>query len=235
MASPARAPDLRPLQPPFKIRPARGSHPQGRRPGHRLSGPRSLGTLRGSQVTGVPPPCVSPPVQDPAARVLVRAVRREPRRPSDGAGRGRPDAASPRGAESAGARLPQLQLLRRVPAGVPHQVPAPLPSGPHHPPAGRGRLGEVSAGCRALAPSSGSHRTWSDAPCVCFCRCPCYVAAQYSVRWSHESEFSRILIGPKMLTDHMPDILMRALDRVVSDRAACVSCAAQGGSSLDVA
>uniref|UniRef100_A0A8D0P750 Diacylglycerol lipase-beta n=1 Tax=Sus scrofa TaxID=9823 RepID=A0A8D0P750_PIG len=66
-------------------------------------------------------------------------------------------------------------------------------------------------------------------------RCPCYVAAQYSVRWSHESEFSKILIGPKMLTDHMPDILMRALDRVVSDRAACVSCAAQGGSSLDVA
>uniref|UniRef100_A0A8C3WCE1 Diacylglycerol lipase-beta n=1 Tax=Catagonus wagneri TaxID=51154 RepID=A0A8C3WCE1_9CETA len=66
-------------------------------------------------------------------------------------------------------------------------------------------------------------------------RFPCYSAAHYSVRWSQESEFSKIIIGPKMLTDHMPDILMRALDRVVSDRAACVSCAAQGGSSVDVA
>ncbi|KAM9209907.1 diacylglycerol lipase-beta isoform 3-T3 [Dugong dugon] len=62
----------------------------------------------------------------------------------------------------------------------------------------------------------------------------CCSAAQYSARWSHESEFSRILIGPKMLTDHMPDILMRALDHLVSDRAACVSCPAQGASHVDM-
>ncbi|XP_059752226.1 diacylglycerol lipase-beta isoform X1 [Balaenoptera ricei] len=66
-------------------------------------------------------------------------------------------------------------------------------------------------------------------------RFSCYPAARYSVKWSHESEFSKILISPKMLTDHMPDILMRALDSVVSDRAACVSCPTQGGSSVDVA
>ncbi|XP_007186804.2 diacylglycerol lipase-beta isoform X2 [Balaenoptera acutorostrata] len=66
-------------------------------------------------------------------------------------------------------------------------------------------------------------------------RFSCYPAARYSVKWSHESEFSKILIGPKMLTDHMPDILMRALDSAVSDRAACVSCPTQGGSSVDVA
>ncbi|XP_025130313.3 diacylglycerol lipase-beta isoform X3 [Bubalus bubalis] len=65
--------------------------------------------------------------------------------------------------------------------------------------------------------------------------CSCSPAARYTVRWAHESEFSRILIGPKMLTDHMPDILMRVLDHVVSDRAACVSCPAQGGSSVDQA
>uniref|UniRef100_A0A2K5QKS7 Diacylglycerol lipase-beta n=1 Tax=Cebus imitator TaxID=2715852 RepID=A0A2K5QKS7_CEBIM len=63
----------------------------------------------------------------------------------------------------------------------------------------------------------------------------CCPAAQYSAKWSHEAEFSKILIGPKMLTDHMPDILMWALDSVVSDRAACVSCPAQGVSSVDVA
>nr|XP_055202499.1 diacylglycerol lipase-beta isoform X2 [Gorilla gorilla gorilla] len=63
----------------------------------------------------------------------------------------------------------------------------------------------------------------------------CCSAAHYSAKWSHEAEFSKILIGPKMLTDHMPDILMRALDSVVSDRAACVSCPAQGVSGVDVA
>ncbi|XP_062946835.1 diacylglycerol lipase-beta isoform X1 [Cynocephalus volans] len=53
--------------------------------------------------------------------------------------------------------------------------------------------------------------------------------AQYSAKWSHEAQFSKILIGPKMLTDHMPDILMRALDRVVSDRVAH-----GGASNVDV-
>nr|XP_031289154.1 sn1-specific diacylglycerol lipase beta isoform X2 [Camelus dromedarius] len=66
-------------------------------------------------------------------------------------------------------------------------------------------------------------------------RFSCCPAAHYSAKWSHESEFSRILIGPKMLTDHMPDILMRALDRVVSDRAACLSCPARGGADVGVA
>nr|XP_045000299.1 diacylglycerol lipase-beta isoform X4 [Jaculus jaculus] len=65
-------------------------------------------------------------------------------------------------------------------------------------------------------------------------RCGCCSAAQYRARWSHEAEFGRILIGPKMLTDHMPDILMRALDTVVTDRAACLSCPGQGGSNVDM-
>nr|XP_003470084.1 sn1-specific diacylglycerol lipase beta [Cavia porcellus] len=63
----------------------------------------------------------------------------------------------------------------------------------------------------------------------------CCSAAQYRARWAHEAEFSRILIGPKMLTDHMPDILMRALDTVVTNRAACLSCPGHGVSSVDVA
>ncbi|XP_039735824.1 diacylglycerol lipase-beta isoform X1 [Pteropus medius] len=64
-------------------------------------------------------------------------------------------------------------------------------------------------------------------------RFSCYTT-QYTARWAHESEFSRILIGPKMLTDHMPDILMRALDSIVSDRATCISCPAQGGPHVDL-
>ncbi|XP_076996644.1 diacylglycerol lipase-beta isoform X2 [Tamandua tetradactyla] len=61
----------------------------------------------------------------------------------------------------------------------------------------------------------------------------CCSAAHYRAKWSHESEFSKILIGPKMLTDHMPDILMRALGSVISDRAAYLSCPAQGGANVD--
>lgn len=62
-----------------------------------------------------------------------------------------------------------------------------------------------------------------------FFRCSCYTA-QYTAKWAHESEFSEILIGGKMLTDHMPDVLIRALDRV-SNRDACISCPATGGSA----
>lgn len=62
----------------------------------------------------------------------------------------------------------------------------------------------------------------------------CRSAARYSARWSHESQFSKILIGPKMLTDHMPDILMKALDSVVSGRAGYAFCPAGGGSNVDV-
>lgn len=60
----------------------------------------------------------------------------------------------------------------------------------------------------------------------------CCSAAQYRARWAHEAEFSKILIGPKMLIDHMPDVMIRALDRVLADRTACVSCPGQGGSSV---
>ncbi|XP_039082071.1 diacylglycerol lipase-beta isoform X2 [Hyaena hyaena] len=62
----------------------------------------------------------------------------------------------------------------------------------------------------------------------------CRAAAQYSARWAHESQFSKILIGPKMLTDHMPDVLVKALDSVVSDRAAYVFCPPGGGSNVDM-
>ncbi|XP_012975863.1 diacylglycerol lipase-beta isoform X2 [Mesocricetus auratus] len=63
----------------------------------------------------------------------------------------------------------------------------------------------------------------------------CCSAARYRARWAHEAEFGKILIGPKMLTDHLPNILNQALDRVVADNTACVSCPGQGGSQAAVA
>nr|XP_021507452.1 sn1-specific diacylglycerol lipase beta isoform X1 [Meriones unguiculatus] len=64
-------------------------------------------------------------------------------------------------------------------------------------------------------------------------RLGCCSAARYRARWAHEADFSKILIGPKMLTDHMPDILTRALDRVVADTTACASCPGPGGVTVD--
>ena len=71
---------------------------------------------------------------------------------------------------------------------------------------------------------------------VLFCsRFGCCSAARYRARWAHEAEFGKILIGPKMLTDHLPNIVNQALDRVVADRTACVSCPGQGGPPAAVA
>lgn len=63
----------------------------------------------------------------------------------------------------------------------------------------------------------------------------CCSAARYRARWAHEAEFGKILIGPKMLTDHLPNIVNQALDRVVADRTACVSCPGQDGPPAAVA
>lgn len=57
----------------------------------------------------------------------------------------------------------------------------------------------------------------------------CY-SVQYRARWAQEAEFGKILLGPKMLRDHMPHIVMKALDSVVANRPACVSCQGQGSS-----
>ncbi|KAM9101506.1 sn1-specific diacylglycerol lipase beta isoform X1 [Sarcophilus harrisii] len=63
----------------------------------------------------------------------------------------------------------------------------------------------------------------------------CCSTSRYSAKWATEAEFSKILIGPKMLTDHMPDILIRALDSVVSERATCISCSTQENFNTNIA
>lgn len=80
------------------------------------------------------------------------------------------------------------------------------------------------SGGAGRAPHAGPHG-WATAPCpprLCDCS-----AAQYRATWSQEARFSKILISPKMLTDHMPDVLLRALDSVVAARVP-----AQGGPGL---
>uniref|UniRef100_A0A8C5RYU9 Diacylglycerol lipase-beta n=1 Tax=Laticauda laticaudata TaxID=8630 RepID=A0A8C5RYU9_LATLA len=51
---------------------------------------------------------------------------------------------------------------------------------------------------------------------------------KYSASWSRETAFGSILISPKMITDHWPDIVLRALHSLVQTDASCVSCRSQG-------
>lgn len=46
----------------------------------------------------------------------------------------------------------------------------------------------------------------------------CFSPVTYRAEWSTETAFSSILIGPRMITDHMPDIVQRALRSLTQDR-----------------
>ncbi|XP_026207558.1 sn1-specific diacylglycerol lipase beta [Anabas testudineus] len=46
----------------------------------------------------------------------------------------------------------------------------------------------------------------------------CFSQVRYRAEWSNEMAFRSILISPKMLTDHMPDAVLRALNSLTSER-----------------
>lgn len=46
----------------------------------------------------------------------------------------------------------------------------------------------------------------------------CFSQVRYRAEWSNESAFRSILISPKMLMDHMPDAVLRALNSLTSER-----------------
>ncbi|XP_018427752.1 PREDICTED: sn1-specific diacylglycerol lipase beta isoform X1 [Nanorana parkeri] len=52
----------------------------------------------------------------------------------------------------------------------------------------------------------------------------CFSDVKYSARWSKETSFSSIYISPRMITDHMPDIVLNALNSLCQERAGCTSC-----------
>lgn len=45
----------------------------------------------------------------------------------------------------------------------------------------------------------------------------CNSQVHYRAAWSSESAFSSIYISPKMITDHMPDVVLKALENVTQD------------------
>ncbi|XP_029433550.1 sn1-specific diacylglycerol lipase beta [Rhinatrema bivittatum] len=52
----------------------------------------------------------------------------------------------------------------------------------------------------------------------------CCSEVAYSAKWCKETAFTSIFISPKMLTDHMPDVVIKALRSLSQDRDQCVSC-----------
>ncbi|XP_069501724.1 diacylglycerol lipase-beta isoform X2 [Ambystoma mexicanum] len=52
----------------------------------------------------------------------------------------------------------------------------------------------------------------------------CLSDVKYSAKWSKETAFSSIYISPKMLTDHMPDAVLKALNSLCPEKASCISC-----------
>ncbi|XP_039216696.1 diacylglycerol lipase-beta [Crotalus tigris] len=56
----------------------------------------------------------------------------------------------------------------------------------------------------------------------------CFSEVKYSANWSRETAFGSILISPKMITDHWPDTVLRALQSLVQSDTSCISCRSQG-------
>ncbi|KAM7007395.1 diacylglycerol lipase-beta [Passerculus sandwichensis] len=52
----------------------------------------------------------------------------------------------------------------------------------------------------------------------------CSSDIKYTARWSNETVFSSILISPKMITDHMPDVVLKALSSLSQEHGSCLSC-----------
>ncbi|XP_077131153.1 diacylglycerol lipase-beta [Ranitomeya variabilis] len=52
----------------------------------------------------------------------------------------------------------------------------------------------------------------------------CFSDVKYNARWSKETSFSSIYISPRMITDHMPDIVLSALRSLCQERSGCGPC-----------
>ncbi|XP_075421540.1 diacylglycerol lipase-beta isoform X3 [Ascaphus truei] len=57
----------------------------------------------------------------------------------------------------------------------------------------------------------------------------CFSDVKYTVKWSKETTFNSIYISPRMVTDHMPDIVLNALRSLCQEKASCISCQTSHG------
>uniref|UniRef100_A0A4W4EAT0 Diacylglycerol lipase-beta n=1 Tax=Electrophorus electricus TaxID=8005 RepID=A0A4W4EAT0_ELEEL len=65
-------------------------------------------------------------------------------------------------------------------------------------------------------------------------RRPCFSQVRYRAEWSSEVAFGSVLISPRMLTDHMPDVVLHALRSLTSNRAFSLCPSTLSNSHLNV-
>ncbi|XP_062382273.1 diacylglycerol lipase-beta [Sardina pilchardus] len=62
----------------------------------------------------------------------------------------------------------------------------------------------------------------------------CFSQVRYRAEWSSEMSFRSVLISPRMLADHMPDVVLRALQSLGSERAFLLCPSSMSNSHLNV-
>ncbi|XP_030631145.1 sn1-specific diacylglycerol lipase beta isoform X1 [Chanos chanos] len=65
-------------------------------------------------------------------------------------------------------------------------------------------------------------------------RRPCFSQVTYRAEWSSEMAFRSVLISPRMLTDHMPDVVLKALRSLTCDRPFALCPSSLSNSHLNV-
>ncbi|XP_051968323.1 diacylglycerol lipase-beta-like [Xyrauchen texanus] len=62
----------------------------------------------------------------------------------------------------------------------------------------------------------------------------CFSQARYRAEWSSETAFRNVLISPRMIADHMPDVVLRALRSLTRDRPFAHCTSSMSSSHLNV-
>lgn len=62
----------------------------------------------------------------------------------------------------------------------------------------------------------------------------CFSQVRYHAEWSSETAFQNVLISPRMIADHMPDVVLRALRSLTRDRPFTLCSSAMSNSHLNV-
>ncbi|KAL0180213.1 hypothetical protein M9458_025655, partial [Cirrhinus mrigala] len=62
----------------------------------------------------------------------------------------------------------------------------------------------------------------------------CFSQVRYRAEWSSETSFRNVLISPRMIADHMPDVVLRALRSLTREHPFALCPSSMSNSHLNV-
>lgn len=62
----------------------------------------------------------------------------------------------------------------------------------------------------------------------------CFSQVRYRAEWSSETSFRNVLISPRMIADHMPDVVLRALCSLTREQPFALCPSSMSNSHLNV-